>query len=114
LGVGMLGETPQVCLDRMRRQPIICIQKNHVLASSGPKSGIARLCQTFVFLPDIPHLWVTNRHLRGVVRRPIIDDHDLRRMALGDNTFDCLAQEMCLSVARNDNGHSRCSFHSSK
>src|SRR6266487_2917271 len=109
----MLGETPQVCRDRMRCHPIICIQKNHVLASSGPKSGIARLCQTFVFLPDIPHLWVTNRHLRDVVRRTIIYDQDLRRVALGDYTFNCLTQEMRLSVTGNDNGYCRCLLHDS-
>src|SRR5207248_360832 len=49
----------------------------------------------------------------SVVRRTVVHYHDLSGVGLRDDAFDCLGQEMSLSVARNDNGY-RGVLHDSK
>ena len=69
-------KTGEVRLDSVRRQPIIGIKENHILALAGTETGIARSGQSLVFLLHTLHRRVMPNHLENVIRRTVVNDND--------------------------------------
>lgn len=102
--VWMRGEGTQACVERMRKQSIVRIEKDGVMARDVFEAFVSRRARALVALSDAPHGPVPRRDCDRIVGGPVVDNDNLDgRVRLRQDTFDSLPEELRLVVAGDHN-----------
>jgi hypothetical protein len=103
---GIESKSVQACLEVLRQQSVIGIQKNQECSGAHSNARVSRRRQALIGLADVTDRGEPAGHLARVVRGPIIHDHNLvRRMRLLEHALDGVTQKLRLPVTRNDDAH---------